>query len=132
MRLYLYRKVFTGQSTIGELWIERKFFCYTLEDIVRDIKIAGETAIPAGSYQVIMTYSPRFKKILPLICGVPDFEGVRIHTGNKASHTEGCILVGYAKAENFIGQSKKAFNDLMQILSIANNAIKITITNEGE
>jgi hypothetical protein len=132
MKLHLYRKEFTDQSTIGELWIERSFFCYTLEDAVRDIKIAGETAIPAGSYQVIMSYSPRFKTVLPLLCGVPDFEGVRIHAGNTAKHTEGCILVGHTKAENFIGQSKKAFSDLMQILKAANNVIKITIINEGE
>lgn len=130
MKLDLIRKEFTENSTIGEIQIDRKFFCYSLEDAVRDTKIKGITAIPEGEYQVIMTHSPRFKMVMPLLCGVPNFEGVRIHAGNSSKDTEGCILVGYVKAKDTIGQSKKAFNDLMVLLKEANNSIKISITSE--
>lgn len=84
--------------TIGKMAIDGKYFCNTLEDKVRDLtkesKVFGRTAIPAGTYRVTMTYSPKFKREMPLVNGVPQFEAIRIHPGNKAEDTEGCILVG--------------------------------------
>ena len=89
------KRIFKGLDyTIGHLYIDGKYFADTLEDAVRDEKIKGKTAIPAGKYLILMTYSPRFKKIMPLLVDVPNFDGVRIHSGNTASDTEGCILVG--------------------------------------
>jgi hypothetical protein len=89
--LNLTRKIFTSNSTIGELTINGKFFSHTLEDMDRDKnrngkleegKIYGETAISSGFYQVELTMSNRFKRILPLLLNVEGFEGVRIHNGN--------------------------------------------------
>ena len=114
MNLTLYRKWFTDISTTGVLFIDDAFFCYTLEDAVREQKIYGKTAIPYGKYDVVITYSPRFKQNMPLLVNVPNFEGVRIHTGNTANDTEGCILVGKSKGYDFVGGSRKAYDELME------------------
>ena len=119
MNLKLKRTEFTNKSTIGELSVDDQFFCYTLEDVVREEKIKNETAIPAGKYEVIVTYSPRFKRYLPLLVDVPNFNGVRIHPGNTDRDTEGCILVGTTKGEDFIGNSRVAFNKLYPMLVYA-------------
>ena len=114
MNLTLYRKWFTDISTTGVLFIDGEFFCYTLEDVVREQKIYGKTAIPYGKYDVVITYSPRFKQNMPLLVNVPNFEGVRIHAGNTANDTEGCILVGKSKGQDFIGGSRKTYEELME------------------
>ena len=98
--------------TIGELSIDGAFECWTLEDVVRDEKIPGETAIPSGTYNVIITMSNRFKRELPLLENVPNFTGVRIHPGNTSEDTEGCILVGRGKTDKTVTESKAAFNAL--------------------
>ena len=114
MNLTLYRKWFTDISTTGALFIDGAFFCYTLEDAVREQKVYGKTAIPYGKYEVVITYSPRFQKNMPLLLNVPNFECVRIHTGNTARDTEGCILVGKSKGYDFVGGSRKAYDELME------------------
>ena len=112
----LYR---SENSTIGEMTIDGKWECYTLEDVERDVKIKSETAIPKGTYKVIINKSNRFKKLLPLLLNVPNFEGVRIHPGNSNHDTEGCILVGRTKSKDFIGQSRKAFESLFAKMKLA-------------
>jgi hypothetical protein len=94
---------------------------------VRPVKIAGRTAIPAGRYEVIINFSQRFGRPLPLLLNVPDFEGVRIHPGNTPANTEGCILVGETKSENFIGQSRVAFDQLFEKLKAASATEKIFV-----
>ena len=83
------------------------------------MKLPGITALPAGSYEVVITYSQRFRRPMPLLLKVPDFDGVRIHWGNTDKNTEGCILVGQSKAENFIGRSRAAFDALFLKLDAA-------------
>ncbi len=84
MELRIKRTDFSDQSTIGELSVNGQFECYTLEDKVRPEKIAGKTAIPAGRYEVVISFSQRFQRPLPLLLKVPNFEGIRIHPGNTA------------------------------------------------
>lgn len=116
MTLILDRIWFTRRATIGELSIDGEFECYILEDFDRlkkgGKKVYGTTAIPKGTYKIRLTYSPRFKKKLPILLNVPGFTGIRIHAGNTAKDTEGCLLPGLTKSENFVGQSKRAFGKL--------------------
>jgi hypothetical protein len=129
MKLTVERKIFTEISTIGDLLIDNEFFCYTLEDKDRQrqalglitpwysaLKISSDTAIPYGTYEVIINYSNRFQRLLPLLLNVPDFEGVRIHSGNTDKDTEGCILLGKTKSEDFIGNSREVFNTFFRLL----------------
>ena len=80
-----------------------KYFCDTLEPTWRDYangayKVKGRSAIPEGRYAVVISWSPKFKQWLPILLGGPEFnrkwQGIRIHAGNTAKDTEGCILVG--------------------------------------
>lgn len=115
----------TDTSTIGELSIDGVFECFTLEDVERKEKIKSETAIPKGTYKVVINQSNRFKRLLPLLLNVPNFEGVRIHSGNSNHDTEGCILVGQTRGKDYIGQSRKAFDKLFKKMQAAKD---ITIT----
>ena len=111
--LRLERKVLTPESTIGELSLDGVFQCWTLEDAVREgEKVFGKTAIHYGLYRVIVTHSERFKRDMPLLLDVPGFEGVRIHCGNTAADSDGCILLGRVKGKDWIGESRKAFDEL--------------------
>lgn len=99
---YVHGQLFVLDNT-GKHWLD---LCYTLEDQVRDInkngkfdngekKVYGKTAIPFGKYQGQVTWSPKFKRMMPLIKDVPEFKGIRIHGGNNIDDTEGCILTAY-------------------------------------
>jgi hypothetical protein len=128
MKMQLISDPSSAECTIGKLSIDGVFFCYTLEDTVRKIKIPGVTAIPAGTYEVIINNSGKFGKPMPLLLDVPNFKGIRIHIGNTAKDTEGCILVGYEKGLGAIYKSKDAYNDLYERLKKAmNESEKVTI-----
>lgn len=117
MKITVKRKRFSDISTIGELEIDGEFVCFTLEDRDRRLeegyeKVPGSTAIPRGKYKVTIDQSVRFKKRMPHILNVPGFEGVRIHSGNTAADTSGCILLGAVVTDNdAIGNSRVAYND---------------------
>jgi len=114
MRLTLKRTDATETRTLGELSIDGAFECYTLEDAVREgPKVPGATAIPAGLYEVDVTFSQRFKRMLPLVKAVPGFEGIRVHAGNTAADTEGCILVGQERGKDSLRKSQAALAALM-------------------
>jgi len=127
MELKLIREDFTEDSTIGKLYINGVFHCYTLEDKVRKVKIKNITAIPTGKYEVIINFSNRFQQMMPLLLNVPNFQGVRIHWGNYSKDTEGCILIGDSKKVNFIGNSKTQYNKLFAILKNCKEKIYLEI-----
>jgi hypothetical protein len=127
MNLKLVRKYPAVDCVIGELFVNDKFECYTLEDIERPIKLSGVTAIPRGFYEVVITFSERFKKPLPLLLKVPNYDGVRIHPGNTSAHTEGCILPGKGKTKNTVTQSRDAFATLFSKLQVAAGKEKIIL-----
>ena len=121
MNLLLKRAHGTKDYTHGQLFIDNIYFCDALEDQERENKILGETAIPCGTYKVILTISNRFKRLMPLLVNVPNFSGIRIHNGNTKDHTEGCILVGKKIKDGFIGESKITFKALMKKLHSEKN-----------
>ncbi len=100
MEIKVVRSVFTTTSALGKMSVDGKFFGYTCEDKVRELgkeckgKIKNLTAIDYGRYEVVLSFSNRFKKYLPLLLNVRCFEAIRIHGGNTAADSEGCILVG--------------------------------------
>lgn len=114
--------------TIGRMSLNEVYFCDTLEDTDRGLnaamsvdeilakKVKAETAIPTGKYDVILTFSPRFKRVLPLLLSVKGYEGVRIHAGNTTEDTEGCLLVGENKAKGQVLNSRATLEKLMSIL----------------
>jgi len=118
MKLTLNRTERLARRTLGELAIDGVFRCYTLEDTVRPagVKLPGATAIPAGTYPVQVTMSPRFGRRLPILLGVPGFTGIRIHPGNTEEDTSGCILVGEAVVDGRLARSRAAFDPLLQEL----------------
>lgn len=130
MKLELERR-FLGESyTIGSLSIDGKKFCDTLEDKVRDLnkngvfdgdekKVYAETAIPYGTYNVVVDYSPKFKRELPRLQNVKHFEGILIHRGNTAEDSAGCILVGENKVKGKVINSTPYEKELVRILKEA-------------
>ncbi|MCW3102337.1 MAG: hypothetical protein JWO09_777 [Bacteroidetes bacterium] len=131
MNLKLIRKYPAADCVIGELYVDNIFECYTCEDIERPEKIHGVTAIPRGIYEVVVTFSDRFKRQLPLLLNVPGYEGIRIHPGNTAADTEGCILPGKGKTESSVTQSVVAFNALFSKIESAAKMGKIFIEVKG-
>ncbi len=127
MKIELIRARSSDKSTIGRLLIDGVFQCWTLEDVVRPAKIAHETAVPAGTYKVSITESNRFKRRLPLLVDVPGFEGIRIHPGNCAADTDGCILVGTSCVADWVGGSRVAFDSLFSVLDRPGVSATITI-----
>ena len=129
MEIVVTRQPTANGCTIGTMTIDGAFECYTLEDVVRPHgeKVYGQTAIPEGRYQIKLTMSNRFKIVLPLLENVPNFEGVRIHPGNTAADTDGCILVGQTKTSNSIGSSRVAFDKLFAQLQAHKGEIWLTV-----
>lgn len=130
MEIKVIRDTFTEDSTIGKMYINDKYHCYTLEDKAREVKVQNVTAIPKGRYEVIVNFSNRFQQLMPLLLNVPNFEGVRIHWGNYSKDTEGCILVGSSKSVNMVGNSRAQYTKLMAELKKATKTEKIFITIE--
>lgn len=126
MKLVLQRQPSCAGATIGKLSINGTFFCYSLEDQIREIpgrpvsewKVPGRTAIPAGNYLVTLEYSPRFGTDTPTVNRVPFFSGIRFHAGNHHEDSEGCILLGMQATECSLigGTSRPAVNLFKQEL----------------
>jgi hypothetical protein len=138
MRIQVSRVQCDSACTIGQLSVDGVPQCYSLEDVVREVpgepvaswKIFGKTAIPRGLYRVVITPSAHFGRDLPELLDVPGFSGVRIHPGNVAADTEGCILVGMDKGADSIGRSRIAFDALfpkIQAAIAANDEVWIQV-----
>lgn len=114
MFLRVIREPSQFHTTLGSLYVNGVWECWTLEDELRQVKIPGETAIEQGRYKVVLDQSTRFKRIMPHILNVPNFDGIRIHSGNTSADTEGCLLVGRQRVKGSIVESKLAFDSLFQ------------------
>jgi hypothetical protein len=136
MELNLNRFWFTEESTIGTVMVNGHFECFSLEDEDRKLedggeKIPKETAIPRGRYKIVVDKSGKFNRLLPRLLDVPLFSDIRIHSGNKAIDTEGCVTVGQSAEANYVGYSKLALDALMIKIMCAWEAkeeIWITVT----
>ena len=137
MKLHLQRTERGDRYTMGRLAIDGEPFCDTLEPTDRHLeaatmrpeqKVFGQTAIPTGTYPVVLTYSPRFKRTLPLLKNVPHFEGIRIHPGNSATDTAGCILVGRRLHSGRLTDSRQTMRQLMTTLTHRPQEQEISIT----
>ena len=120
--IHLTRDVFGLEATLGVLRWQGLDFGFAVEDEDRGleadmtpaevaaIKIKHETAIPAGLYTVRTTWSPKYMRQMPQVLGVPGFQGIRIHPGNRESETSGCILPGLTRDVDAltVGKSKLA------------------------
>jgi hypothetical protein len=138
MRLTLKRIANKKDYCIGKLYINGKYFCDTLEDVDRGLddsmsedeikqsKIKEQTAIPTGIYTILLTYSPKYKKVMPLINNVKGYSGIRIHSGNSSKDTEGCLLVGKNTVVGRLTDSRNTFNALFKRLQ-QKGSNKITI-----
>lgn len=121
MKLEL-KRFFEGPDyTLGLLYLDGIFECFTLEDKTRIpfVKIPGQTAIPEGTYDVTIDMSQRFGRMMPHILNVPQFEGIRIHSGNTAKDTEGCILLGQQSEKGDVSKSRLAFTAFYDKLQAA-------------
>ena len=138
MQAIITRKWRRDGYTIGCLTIDGQFFCHTCEDTdrnlhdfmstsdIREIKEYGNTAIPCGKYRVLMDYSPKYKRLMPHICDVKGFEGIRIHSGNTSADSEGCVLLGVAvldedgiPTKDWVGSSRATCTAFEQLLTAA-------------
>ena len=121
MELILKRGISLDGATLGHLSIDGAPECFTLEDVIRapGAKVPGATAIPVGRYQVIIDWSNRFQKPMPHVLNVPGFDGIRIHCGNTAADTEGCILLGSNATRSTITGSVQAFDKFFPKLQAA-------------
>ena len=138
MELILQRTKFRETITTGQLYIDGEFFCFTLEDKVREVsgqhvktwKIPTMTAIPVGIYDITFENSPKFGPDTLTINHVPGFSEIRIHSGNNQFDTDGCIIVGYKIHESGViipGTTKTCLINLKQRVKKADGPVKIRI-----
>lgn len=140
MQITIKRFEFGTNYTIGRMYVDGQLLCFTLEDKVREVegqpveqwKVAGQTAIPKGTYDVTYDFSNRFQSKRPHILNVPGFDGIRIHTGNSDKDTEGCILLGELWAGgDWVSNSTRAYVKFEPLLCEAlGRGDKVTITVE--
>ena len=143
MRIELVRIAFKDTYTIGKLYVDGKYFSDVLEDVDRGLdssmseseilekKVKGQTAIPTGHYVINITYSPKYKRMMPLLLDVKGFSGIRIHSGNTSKDTEGCLLVGKNKKVGMVLESRDTYQRLFKMME-GQKDITIDITRKGE
>lgn len=138
MKLKLLRNRFNKEYTVGQLYIDDEYFCFTLEDEVREQdgvpvekwKVYGETAIPRGIYDVVAKDSPKFGPQTLTLLKVPGFDKIRIHSGNTERDTDGCIIVGFRVNDSGIivpGTTRPALAELKRRVAKATETVTIQI-----
>lgn len=144
MELKLVRSEFLSDRTIGDLYINGEHFSHTMEDTDRNLttetplnqikktKIAKKTCIPYGRYRVILSYSNKLKRYLPLILDVPDWRGIRIHKGSGPEWSSGCPLVGFERKDDRLRKYEEAEKELIKRLDAVNHTDSIYITIEKQ
>lgn len=131
MVIRINRQYLKDQYTIGKLYIDDEYFCDTIEDAVRAEKVPDKTAIPYGIYDIILSMSDKFKRVLPLVLRVENFTGIRIHRGNSAEDSSGCIIIGENKLIGKVINSTKYETELIQLMLDAiysGESIRLEIT----
>lgn len=140
LQLHLCRDILDPRFTLGTLHVNGLAFGFTAEDTDRrlgevggGVKVPGITAIPLGTYEVMSTWSPKYGRMMPLVCAVPGYAGVRIHSGNGPADTEGCILPGLLRdpIRGRVGKSRPAVTWLYNAIESAEAAgqrVLLTIT----
>ena len=143
MKIELVRIAFKDTYTIGKLYVDDTYFCDVLEDKDRGLdssmteseilekKVKGQTAIPTGHYVINITYSPKYKRMMPLLLDVKGFSGIRIHSGNTSKDTEGCLIVGKNKKVGMVLESRDTYQRLFKMMQ-GQKEITIDITRKGE
>ena len=143
MKIELVRIAFKSTYTIGKLYVDDTYFCDVLEDVDRGLdssmseseilekKVKGQTAIPTGHYVINITYSPKYKRMMPLLLDVKGFSGIRIHSGNTAKDTEGCLIVGKNKKVGMVLESRDTYQRLFKMME-GEKDITIDIRRKGE
>lgn len=143
MEIKLVRIALKSTYTIGKLYVDGKYFCDVLEDKDRGLdslmteseilekKVKGQTAIPTGHYVINITYSPKYKRMMPLLLDVKGFSGIRIHSGNTSKDTEGCLIVGKNKKVGMVLESRDTYKRLFEMMQGEKN-ITIDITRKGK
>jgi len=138
MKLEVLRYSDNGESTLGLLKVNGKFFCYTLEDEYREVKVKHKTRIPNGTYKITLRneggmtrrYAAKYPGIhrgMLWVRDVPNFKYIYLHAGNTDDHTSGCLLLGNTANNNqesngFIGESRKAYVKLYKAVVAAMDA----------
>jgi len=143
--IFLKRLCDNGRATLGMVYFPSGFFCFSLEDEFRKVKVSGETRIPAGSYRLEKCFQSGLLNRMrangwytfdwiPTICDVPGFKNIRMHNGANEHHTDGCPLVGFvADGKSFtLGRSRECMLEFVERLETCFNegAVYITIYDE--
>lgn len=123
LELLLERDIIEPEFSLGHLYVAMQFYGYTCEDADRaledhpEAKIHGQSAIPRGRYRLATSLSQRFGRELPILENVPGFSGVRIHGGNTAADTEGCILLGRVRTRNGVANCADRVVSLTKVIN---------------
>lgn len=120
------RTIYQGKEyIISRMYLDGVYFTDVIEDQIRDLnndgdlndpgeeKVYGKTAIPKGIYTLVLSYSPKFKRILPRILNVPHFEGILIHNGVDEKSSAGCLILGDNKIKGKVVNSKKRLEEFI-------------------
>lgn len=141
MTIRIDRKWKKAEYTISRVYINGSYFgCNSLEDTDRGLlqtmqiselqrrKVKGKTAIPRGYYDVRITYSPKYKRMMPLVVDVPAFSGIRLHSLNKPEDSEGCIGFGKNDKVGWISDSKYWTDKICRLIETTlNKGEKVTL-----